>query len=146
MLESARREAAGEIGPADRDVVIEYFAEGTYRPQVTLVRGDLKLTICPGDPVLLFDLAADPDELVNRAEDPAYAQPLQEMREQLESRYDLEHLEEHVLSSQRSRQLVADALKVGRVRHWDFDPEPEHGYVRGDFWSAFRFGKIPAAD
>ena len=65
---------------------------------------------------------------------------------ELVSRYDLEHLEEHVLGSQRSRQLVADALKVGRARHWDFDPEPEHGYVRGDFWSAFRFGKIPAAD
>jgi choline-sulfatase len=43
----------------------------------------------------------------------------------------------------RSRQLVADALKVGTVRHWDFDPEPNHGYVRGDFWSAFRFGRSP---
>src|SRR5699024_4699829 len=65
LLESARREAAGEQGPTDRDVVIEYFAEGTYRPQVTLVRGDCKLTLCPGDPELLFDLSADPDELSN---------------------------------------------------------------------------------
>src|SRR5699024_9121562 len=40
LLASARREAAGEQGPTDRDVVIEYLAEGTYRPQVTLVRGD----------------------------------------------------------------------------------------------------------
>lgn len=146
LLETARRENAGELGSENRDVVIEYFAEGTYKPQVTLVRGDLKLTLCPGDPVLLFDLANDPDELTNRAEDPTFARRLEKMREQLESRYDLEHLEEHVLASQRSRQLVADALKVGRVRHWDFDPEPEHGYVRGDFWSAFRFGKIPTAD
>jgi choline-sulfatase len=146
LLESARREAAGELGLEDRDVVIEYFAEGTYRPQVTLVRGDNKLTLCPGDPELLFDLAADPDELVNRAGDPAYAETLAAMRAELESRYDLDHLEDHVLGSQRSRQLVADALKVGTVRHWDFDPEPEHGYVRGDFWSAFRFGKIPVED
>ena len=146
LLESARREAAGEQWPTDRDVVIEYFAEGTYRPQVTLVRGDCKLTLCPGDPELLFDLSADPDELSNRAGDPAYAETLAAMRSELESRYDLEHLEDHVLDSQRRRQLVADALKLGTVRHWDFDPEPEHGYVRGDFWSAFRFGKIPAAD
>src|SRR5699024_10604313 len=146
LLASARRRAAGERGPTDRDVVLEYFAESTYRPQVTLVRGDCKVTLCPGDPELLFDLSVDPDELSNRAGDPAYTETLAAMREELESRYDIEHLEDHVLDSQRSRQLVADALRLGTVRHWDFDPEPEHGYVRGDFWSAFRFGKIPAAD
>ena len=41
----------------ERDIVIEYFAEGTYRPQVTVVRGPLKLTVCPGDPDLLFYLS-----------------------------------------------------------------------------------------
>src|SRR5699024_3230441 len=85
LLESARREAAGQQGPKDRDVVIEYFAEGTYRPQVTLVRGDCKLTLCPGDPELLFDLSVDPDELSNRAGDPAYAETLTAMRSELES-------------------------------------------------------------
>lgn len=143
LLESARREVAGEQGTEDRDIVIEYFAEGTYRPQVTLVRGAYKLTICPGDPELLFDLESDPDELVNRAGDPAYAEVLSAMRADLGTSYDLEHLEDHVLGSQRSRQLVADSLKVGKVRHWDFDPDPENGYVRGDFWAAFSFGKIP---
>ena len=72
-----------------------------------------------------------------------YAELVATMRAELDSRYDLEHLEEHVLGSQSSRQLVADALKIGTVRHWDYDPEPENGYVRGDFWTAFRFGKIP---
>src|SRR5699024_8518059 len=145
LLESARREAAGQQGPKDRDVVIEYFAEGTYRPQVTLVRGDCKLTLCPGDPELLFDLSVDPDELSNRAGDPAYAETLTAMRSELESRYDLEHLDDHVLDSQRSRQLVADALKLGTVRHWDVDPEPEHGHVRGDVWSAVDLRTIPAS-
>src|SRR5699024_3910357 len=105
-----------------------------------------KLTLCPGDPELLFDLSVDPDELSNRAGDPAYAETLTAMRSELESRYDLEHLEDHVLDSQRSRQLVADALTLRTARHWDFDPEPEDGDGRGDFWSAFRFGKIPDAD
>src|SRR5699024_8422550 len=39
LLESARRETAGQAGPQDRDVIIEYLAEGTLRPQLTLVRG-----------------------------------------------------------------------------------------------------------
>lgn len=39
LLESARREASGAAGPEDRDILIEYLAEGTLRPQVTLVRG-----------------------------------------------------------------------------------------------------------
>lgn len=144
LLETMRRETSGQQKSEGRDIVIEYFAEGTYRPQVTLIRGQFKLTICPGDPELLFDLGADPDELVNRAADPGCAQVLNSMRAEIDARYDLEHLEEHVLGSQKSRQLVADALKRGRVRHWDFDPEPENGYVRGDFWSAFRYGKIPS--
>src|SRR5699024_8038977 len=71
---------------------------------------------------------------------------LTSMLSELKARYDLEHLEDHVLDPQRRRQLVADALKLGTVRHWDFDPEPEHGDVRGDLWSAVRFSKSPAAD
>src|SRR5699024_10927909 len=55
LLESARREAAGQAGPQDRDVVIEYLAEGTLRPQLTLVRGQYKFIVCPGDPDQLFD-------------------------------------------------------------------------------------------
>lgn len=143
LLESARRENAGEQGPEDRDIVIEYFAEGTYRPQVTIVRGPLKLTVCPGDPDLLFDLDADPDELSSRAADPAYADIVARLRAEIESRYDLGGLEDHVLASQRGRRLVADALRVGHVRHWDFEPTVDNGYVRGDFWAAFRYGKIP---
>lgn len=143
LLESARRENAGEQGPEDRDIVIEYFAEGTYRPQVTIVRGPLKLTVCSGDPDLLFDLDADPDELRNRAGDPAYADVAARLRAEIESRYDLGGIEDHVLASQRSRRLVAEALRVGHVRHWDFEPTVDNGYVRGDFWAAFRFGKIP---
>lgn len=143
LLESARRETTGEQGPEGRDIVIEYFAEGTYRPQVTVVRGPLKLTVCPGDPDLLFDLDADPDELSSRAGDPAYADVAARLRAEIESLYDLGGIEDHVLASQRSRRLVAEALRVGHVRHWDFEPTVDNGYVRGDFWAAFRFGKIP---
>ncbi|MGO1183470.1 MAG: choline-sulfatase [Micrococcaceae bacterium] len=142
LLESARRETSGEAAPQDRDVVIEYLAEGTLRPQLTLVRGELKYVVCPGDPEQLFDLSVDPDELVNRAADAEYAESVAELRGALDERYDLEALEARVLASQSSRRLVQTALAQGQVRHWDFIPDPEQRYVRGDFWNALGYGKI----
>lgn len=142
LLETARRERAGEATPEDRDIVIEYLAEGTLRPQLTMVRGHLKYVLCPGDPDQLFDLSVDPDELRNRAGEPEYAETVREMRAALEARYDIPALEADVLASQASRRLVAEALQKGRVNPWDFQPEPEQRYVRGDFWGALGYGKI----
>ncbi|MGO1481020.1 MAG: choline-sulfatase [Brachybacterium sp.] len=152
LLESARREQAGQEGPEDRDVLIEYLAEGTQRPQVTLVRGRYKLVLCPGDPDQLFDLGTDPQELRNVAADPEHAERLQHMRATLEARYDLASLEQEVLRSQSRRRLVAAALERGVRRPWDLVTDPEQRYVRGDFWGAVKYGQIrlagtgPAAD
>lgn len=143
LLESARREIEGKTAPEDRDIVIEYLAEGTYRPQITLVRGRYKYVMCPGDPDQLFDLSNDPDELNNRAADHEYADVLGQLRQTLEARYDLAALESGVLASQGSRQLVARALQQGRVQHWDFEPRAEQRYVRGDFWYSLAYGTIP---
>lgn len=142
VLESARREAAGTTGPEDRDVVIEYLAEGTLRPQLTLVRGRHKYIVCPGDPDQLFDLAADPDELVNIASAPEHADVVRSLRETLDARYDLTALEEDVVAGQSRRRLVQQALLRGRTRPWDFVPDPEQRYVRGDFWGALAHGQI----
>ena len=142
LLESVRRETAGTSGPEDRDVVIEYLAEGTYRPQITLVRGQYKCVLCPGDPDQLFDLVADPEELVNRAQDPEYAEVAGRMRADLEGRYDLGALESTVLASQDRRRFVAGALQSGASRPWDYAPEPRQRYVRGDFWGALDYGRI----
>ncbi|MGO2113337.1 MAG: choline-sulfatase [Pseudoclavibacter sp.] len=146
LLETARQEREGAEGAARvaaRDVVIEYLAEGTHRPQLTIVRGPLKYVLCPGDPDQLFDLEADPDELRNVAADEAYADAVAALRGALDERYDLAELERTVLSSQASRRLVAEALTRGRVHHWDFEPGPDQRYVRGDFWNALGYGKIP---
>lgn len=123
--------------------VIEYLAEGTYRPHLTIVRGRWKLAVCPGDPDQLFDLSTDPHELRNRAGDADCADVITELRGVLADRYDLPELERRVLESQRDRRLVATSLQTGRMRHWDFVPDPEEGYVRGNFWAAFRYAKIP---
>ncbi|PQZ94733.1 choline-sulfatase [Arthrobacter sp. MYb227] len=142
LLESARRELSGKVTDEDRDIVIEYLAEGTYRPQITLVRGRYKYVVCPGDPDQLFDLNIDPDELQNHATDPEYVGVLAQLRAAIESRYDLSTLEAGILASQSNRQLVAEALQQGRTHPWDFEPRPEQRYVRGDFWNALGYGTI----
>ncbi|GAA1490447.1 choline-sulfatase [Brachybacterium sacelli] len=142
LLESARRERRGTTAPTDRDVVIEYLAEGTLRPQLTLVRGRYKLVVCPGDPDQLFDLETDPRELRSVADAPEHAEVAAGMRAELEAQYDLAGLEAGVLTSQSRRRLVAEALQQGTARHWDFEPDPEQRYVRGDFWGAVQFGQI----
>lgn len=142
LLESVRREQSGQAGPEDRDVIIEYLAEGTYRPQLTLVRGRYKYIVCPGDPDQLYDLQTDPDELINIAGEQEHAETVALLGKELDTRYDLEALEERVLDSQAKRRLVAESLQRGKTRHWDFNPEPEQRYVRGDFWSALAHGKI----
>lgn len=143
LLESIRQEQSGQTGPEDRDVVIEYLAEGTYAPQLTMVRGRYKFITCAGDPDQLFDLEVDPQELRNRAADSEYEELVQQMRSDLSALYTRDELDARVRGSQRRRQLVSSALARGKTRHWDLTPDPEHRYVRGDFWSALKYGTIP---
>lgn len=142
LLESARQEQSGQSGPEDRDVIVEYLAEGTHAPQITLVRGRYKYIVCPGDPDQLFDLVTDPNELHNVATSEDYVNVVQQLRKDLDSRYNLEELEADVLQSQKLRRLVAYSLQQGKVRNWDYNPDPEQRYVRGDFWDALNYGKV----
>lgn len=142
VLRIARGEQAGEIGPEDRPVIIEYLAEGTYRPQLSIISGQYKYVICPGDPDQLFDLATDPDELHNAAREEKHAATVARLRGELDARYDMASLEAGILESQDRRRLVAQALNTGRKRSFDHNPEPEQRYVRGDFWAALDYGTI----
>ncbi len=145
LLRLARDEAAGS--PAiGRDIVIEYLSEGVTRPQVTLIRGRYKFVRCPGDPDQLFDLRTDPDEMDNIATHPDSSELAMALRHELDDRYDLAALEREVRASQSRRRLVSRALATGESRHWDFDPDPEQRYVRGDFWGSLEHGRIPDPD
>jgi choline-sulfatase len=114
-------------------VVSEYLAEGVTQPAVMLRRGPHKLIRCPGDPDLLFDLAADPRETRNLAADPAFASIHAELAAEAEARWDLERLRERVLESQAARRAVAAALATGAHTPWDHQPffDASRQYVRG---------------
>jgi choline-sulfatase len=114
--------------PPRRDVPVEYLAEGVRAPQVTLVRGPLKLIRSLGEPDLVYDVERDPAERL----------PLEspELAAAADARWDLERLDRDVRESQRRRRLVAAALATGRVSKWDH-PAGSRRYIDtgDDFWS-----------
>jgi choline-sulfatase len=107
---------------ADAAVIAEYLAEGTGQPMLMIRDGQWKYICCPGDPEQLFDLDADPDELANRAADPAVADRLAAFRARAEAHWDDGAIREAVLESQRRRRVLSGALRLGRYQGWDWQP------------------------
>jgi choline-sulfatase len=116
-----------------RVAVSELFSEGVAAPYVMLRRGQYKFTFVAYDPPQLFDLAADPDELHDLAADPAHASLVADLHGEVLRRWDLPALKEEILRSQRRRRLVYQALTMGRITPWDFQPQEDASkrYYRG---------------
>jgi choline-sulfatase len=131
---------------APRDVLSEYLAEGVTSPALMIRRGPHKFVSCGTDPDQLYDLARDPNELVNLAERSEYSEVCMAFRDALAARWDVEDLERRVLESQRERHLVAAALATGRRTSWDHQPfvDAATQYVRGgaDAYEAQRRGRL----
>ena len=117
--------------PRERDVRLEYLAEGVRSPQVVLVRGDRKLVRTLGEPDLVYD---DADELVEDGDGSLAAAA--------DERWNLEALAAEVRESQRRRRLVAAALATGRVTKWDH-PAGDARYIDtgDDFWTTTERGR-----
>ena len=138
---------AGERG--HDDVLGEYLAEGAVSPVVMIRRGTYKFIHAPGDPDQLYDLAADPDELMNRAAETAMAQVTAGFRAEVAERWDLEGIDAAVRQSQRRRRLVDAALMMGTTKPWDFQPfrDASKQYMRntlelGDLEATARFPRV----
>jgi choline-sulfatase len=110
----------------------EYCAEGTTGPMFMVRRSRWKYIAGDGDPPLLYDLEADPDELVNRAGDSDVADVEAELAAEVLKQWDPAALKETVLESQKTRLFLSKALNTGRVTHWDWQPhrDASRQYVR----------------
>jgi choline-sulfatase len=125
MLGELAAGAEPRIATEERDVPLEYLAEGVRAPQVVLVRGSRKLVRTLGEPDLVYDVEDDPGER-EPLEDPALAAAA-------DARWDLEALDRSVRASQERRRLVAEALRTGRITPWDLPG----GFIStgDDFWT-----------
>ncbi len=103
-------------------VAMEYAAEASYAPMVSLRYGKWKFNRCALDPDQLFDLEADPDELTNLADDPAHAGTLSALRVKSEAHWDLDRFDAEVRASQARRWVVYEALRQGGYYPWDYQP------------------------
>ncbi len=103
-------------------VAMEYAAEGSYAPLVSLRYGKWKYNRCALDPDQLFDMDADPQEQTNLAEDPAHEGTLGALKAKSEARWDLARFDAEVRQSQARRWVVYEALRNGNYYPWDFQP------------------------
>jgi choline-sulfatase len=112
----------GEGGTRTAPVAMEYAAEASYAPMVSLRYGRWKYNRCALDPDQLFDLEVDPHELVNLADDPAHRGTRAALRAKSEARWDLPRFDAEVRRSQARRLVVYEALREGGYYPWDYQP------------------------
>jgi choline-sulfatase len=103
-------------------VLMEYAAEGSCAPLVSIREGRFKFNHCELDPPQLFDLEADPRELTNLALDTAHAATVAAFTEKVRARWDMVCFDREVRESQARRLVVYEALRNGAYYPWDFQP------------------------
>ena len=112
----------GQGGERSAPVAMEYAAEGSYAPLVSLRYGKWKYNRCTLDPDQLFDMYADPHELANLANHPDHQGTVTQLRAKSDARWDLDAFDAAVRQSQAGRWVVYEALRNGSYYPWDYQP------------------------
>ncbi|MFD2206702.1 choline-sulfatase [Kiloniella antarctica] len=103
-------------------VYMEYAAEGSYAPLVSIREGKYKFNHCELDPPQLFNLETDPNELNNLAAHDENAELLDSFLVKVRARWNLTLFDGQVRESQARRWVVYEALRNGGYFPWDFQP------------------------
>ena len=112
----------GQGAARETPVAMEYAAEASYAPLISLREGRWKFNRCALDPDQLFDMQTDPHELTNLADDPAHAETLKYFSDMADARWNLDAFDAQVRESQARRWVVYEALRKGGYYPWDYQP------------------------
>ncbi|WP_324751637.1 choline-sulfatase [Roseovarius sp. Pro17] len=112
----------GQGQTREAPVAMEYAAEASFAPLVSLRQGRWKFNRCALDPDQLFDLETDPHELTDLAGDPAYAETIERFSDMAAAHWDLDAFDAAVRESQARRWVVYEALRQGGYYPWDYQP------------------------
>ena len=114
------------------EAIGEYCAEMTADAVVMIRRGRHKYIHCDSDAPLLYDLKADPDELVNLASDPAHAETAGAFAAEVAEGWDMAAIKADVVAKQKQRRAVYGAMQQGLRADWDYNPprDASEEYVR----------------
>lgn len=103
-------------------VLMEYAAEASHAPLVSLRKGPWKYIACELDPPQLYNLETDPKELTNLATGPAFSAISEAMASEVAETWDLAAYDAEVRQSQARRLIVYEALRNGAHFPWDHQP------------------------
>lgn len=103
-------------------VLMEYAAEASYAPLISIRKGPFKYIRCDMDPEQLFDVESDPNELHNLASSQKFSKELVEFRKISDANWDLASFDKEVRKSQAQRWIVYESLRSGEYYPWDFQP------------------------
>jgi len=123
--------SSGGAAAAD-EAIGEYCGEMTGNPIFMIRRGALKYIHCDGDPPLLYDVVADPEERDNLTNHPDHIDAAAMFAAEVSERWDSAAIRERVVASQHARRAVYTAMSIGPRHSWDHEPRQDVGnkYVR----------------
>ena len=106
-------------------VLAENLAEGAGAPAVMIRQENLKYIHCDLDPPQLFDLATDPHEMNNLANDAAFIDLVDAFGQQAAESWPLEQLNRDIQISQQRRLFLRQVLATGAAQAWDYTPSDQ---------------------
>jgi choline-sulfatase len=116
-------QTVGAAPEPDRPVFAEYLAEATPTPILMIRKGTYKFIYSRIDPVLLFDLANDPNERNNIANDPSQLDRVVEFEKLVAKKWNIDTLTADIVESQKRRRLIVEGYKNGVKPRWNHAEE-----------------------
>ena len=119
-------------GKGHDEVSGEYFGEGVASPMFMIRRGTRKFITSEGSDHL-YDLANDPHERNNLANNLAFKSELEALKAEISQNYDLNLLQDRVLESQHRRAFLKGVMQQDKLA-WDYSPfrDAKQEYIRNN--------------